>query len=176
MVARINMHIENEMNNKKRKPFDIGSLIGWLIFGLVIAGGPILNAIQSILGGVRLPSFTVPLLIAALVLLSVVVSAVRALTAGRQSTGGDVRLPTEASEMREPINMPMPPFGGEPGMPRMPVRPPRTTTQVPPVRDNGPQYAPRFEPVFSPVVVAIGLFGLLVLGGLAVIVFGGSLP
>src|SRR4051812_6302382 len=97
-------------NNKKRGA-SWSSAIGWLIFILVIAGGPLLNLLRGALGGVvNLPANLLPTLIGGLVALSILVSVVRGLGGSRRSQS-DARLPTS--------NAPMPPFAG-PAAPRMP--------------------------------------------------------
>ncbi|HMP43283.1 MAG TPA: hypothetical protein PKA05_23115, partial [Roseiflexaceae bacterium] len=73
------------MQSQRKKHDDKGnSWIGWLIFVLIIAGGPILNTIQSMLGpGVRLPSYLLPLIVGALVIISAAISIMRAVGGGR---------------------------------------------------------------------------------------------
>ena len=57
-------------NNKKRGT-SWSSAIGWLIFILVVAGGPLLNLLRGALGGVvNLPSNLLPMLIGGLVALT----------------------------------------------------------------------------------------------------------
>jgi hypothetical protein len=163
-------------DNPKRSRVNWGSLIGWLIFILVIAGGPLYNLLQRTFGG-TLPRNLVPILIGGLVLLSVLVSAVRALGNSVRSRG-DVRLPTDVGTPPRPPNMPMPPFAG-------PARAPQRPSVVPPPRDfvmpargappRLPQ-SPRFEPVINPTILVLGIMGLLLLGGAALIVFSGGLP
>ncbi len=85
-------------DNRKRGGINWSSLIGWVIFILVIAGGPLFNLLRRVLGGaIALPanlSSLIPLVIGGLVVLSIVVSAVRALgSTGR--AGGAPRLPTD---------------------------------------------------------------------------------
>ena len=163
------------MPERKRKNTGLGSLIGWAIFVLVIAGGPILRALQGALGGaVQLTSW-LPYIIGGLMLISLLVSALRAF-GGRGDTA--TQLPERAGPPPEPVR-PMPPFGGELGVPpfadvftdarapRADVRRTDASAQIRP---------PRFDPVFPPGVVALGLLGLLVLGGAALAVLGVSLP
>ncbi|MEO7913147.1 MAG: hypothetical protein ABIV47_26160, partial [Roseiflexaceae bacterium] len=78
-------------NNKKRGT-SWSSVIGWLIFILVVAGAPLLNLVRSALGGVvNLPANLLPTLIGGLVALSILVSVIRSLAGSRRSPG-DSRL------------------------------------------------------------------------------------
>jgi hypothetical protein len=151
-------------NNKKRGT-SWSSAIGWLIFILVVAGGPLLNLLRSALGGtVNLPANLLPMLIGGLVVLSILVSVVRSL-AGSRRNQGDTRLPTGSA--------PMPPFAG-PAAPRMP---PRTIMpQSPTGRDQRLPNAPSFEPVINPKIVALGIVGVLLLAGAALLLSGFVLP
>ncbi|HNP73828.1 MAG TPA: hypothetical protein PKK15_22120, partial [Kouleothrix sp.] len=82
------------MRDEKKKGINWGSAISGLIFLLVVAGGPIVNLLRQTLGSsVSLPSNLLPWLIAGLVLLSIVVSAVRSVGRGGQRRS-DTRLPT----------------------------------------------------------------------------------
>ncbi|MEP7189309.1 MAG: hypothetical protein ABI901_08985 [Roseiflexaceae bacterium] len=151
-------------NNKKRGA-SWSSVIGWLIFILVIAGGPLLNLLRNALGGtVNLPSNLLPILIGSLVVLSMLVSAVRSM-AGSRRNQSDTRLPTG--------NAPMPPFAG-PAAPRMP--PSTIMPQFPVGRDQRLPSAPRFEPVINPRIVALGIVGVLLLAGAALLLAGFALP
>jgi hypothetical protein len=157
--------------DRKRKNPDLSSLIGWAIFVLVIAGGPILRGLQNVLGsGVQIASL-LPYIIGGLVLLSVVVSVVRGL-AGR---GERARLPERAGTPgapQPPITQPMPPFGGELGLPQYPPtyreyglpRTQQEATAVP--------RPPSFDPIVSPGLLLFGLVGLFALGGAALLIFG----
>jgi hypothetical protein len=157
-------------DNRKRGGINWSSLIGWIIFILVIAGGPLFNLLNRVLGSAgALPanlSSLLPILIAGLVVLSIVVSAVRAL-GGRNRMGGP-RLPTDLSPPARPSSAPMPPFGNQRGPLRPPSMPaPRAFTQ--PSSSTAQQRLPaaRFDPVINPVLLAVGILGLLVLGGAA---------
>ena len=150
-------------NNKKRG-VSWSSAIGWLIFILVVAGGPLLNLLRSALGGVvNLPANLLPMLIGGLVALSILVSVVRSLAGSRRSQS-DTRLPTG--------NVPMPPFAG-PAAPRMP--PSTRLPQSPAGRDRRLPSTTRFEPVINPKLVAFGIVGVLLLAG-AALLFGFALP
>ncbi|GAB4163901.1 MAG: hypothetical protein Fur005_23860 [Roseiflexaceae bacterium] len=171
------------------------SWIGGAIFVLAFAGGPILNAIQS-MTGIRFPTFTLPILIAALMLLSVVASFQKA-----------------RSQSQEPNNTPMPPFGGDglfgprvppssptatgtptapvdTGLPQMPtipssvprMPPPSPMTQPAPTHFDpsklNPSYSdsvrpPRFDPVASWPLIAIGVVGVVTLIVVGLFVFVG---
>ena len=148
-----------EENNKKRGT-NWSSAIGWLIFILVIAGGPLLNLLRGALGGaVSLPSNLLPMLIGGLVLLSILISVARSLGGARRGRS-DTRLPTGAE--------PMPPFGG-PAVPPMPPPSPRAFTMPPSSRQPALPSPPRFEPVINPKILALGIVGALVLAVLAVL-------
>jgi hypothetical protein len=151
------------MQENKKRGTNWSSAIGWLIFILVVAGGPLLNLLRGALGGViNLPNNLLPILIGGLVVLSILVSAVRSM-AGSRRNQSDTRLPTG--------NAPMPPFAG-PAAPRMP---PSTTVPQPysPAgRDQRLPSAPRFEPVINPKIVALGIVGMLLLAGAALLLAG----
>jgi hypothetical protein len=152
-------------NNKKRGT-SWSSAIGWLIFILVVAGGPLINLLRSTLGGtVNLPANLLPILIGGLVALSILVSAVRSL-AGARRNQGDTRLPTSA---------PMPPFAG-PAAPRLPPSTIVPQSYSPAGRDQRLPNAPRFEPVINPKIVAFGIVGVLLLAGAALLLSGFVLP
>jgi hypothetical protein len=164
------------MREKKKRGFNIGSLIGWLIFILAFAGAPLLRLLRQVFSGsgVTLPAninTLIPLAVAGLVVLSIAISAVRAIGSSRR---GDDRLPTGTSPPQG--GAPMPPFAG-PSAPRMPPAAPQPRAFMPP---NGGMSklptAPRFEPMFNPRVVVFGIVGLVVLGGLLLLVLGLSLP
>ena len=150
-------------NNKKRGT-SWSSAIGWLIFILVVAGGPLLNLLRGALGGVvSLPANLLPMLIGGLVALSILVSVMRSLAGSRRGQS-DTRLPTG--------NAPMPPFAG-PAAPRMP--PSTRLPQSPAGRDQRLPSATRFEPVINPKLVVLGIIGVLLLAG-AALLFGFVLP
>jgi hypothetical protein len=168
------------MQQKRKRPFNWGSAIGWLIFVLVIAGGPLFSLLRQALRGViTLPANTVPYLIGGLVALSILVSVVRSIA---QSTArrGDTRLPTTTmpSSGQPRPNAAMPPFGG--------VEPPR---RLPPGRaalgsrsqiglpgEPRAPTAPRFDPIINPALLIAGLVGLALLGAVALLVWGWALP
>ena len=147
------------MQEKKKRGVSWSSAIGWLIFILVVAGTPLLNMLRSALAGiVNLPANLMPMLIGGLVALSILVSVIRSLGGSRRSQS-DTQLPTTTA--------PMPPFAG----PSAPYVPPSTT-----VRDQRLPSPPRFEPVLNPKIVGIGIVGVLLLAGAAVLLAGFALP
>jgi hypothetical protein len=153
-------------NNKKRGT-SWSSAIGWLIFILVVAGGPLLTLLRGALGGVvNLPANLLPMLIGGLVVLSILVSVVRSLGGSRRSQS-DTRLPTG--------NAPLPPFAG-PAAPRMPPSTIVPQSYNPAGRDQRLPSAPRFEPMINPRIVAIGIVGVLLLAGAALLLAGFALP
>lgn len=157
------------MDKRNRREVNLSSLIGWLIFILVLAGGPIFRLIsQAVPGTVNLPANLPTLLIGGLVVLSILVSVLRAVGSNVQRRG-DERLPTTPSPPARPMNAPMPPFRGPTG---------RTinaqSLQQRSERERLPT-APQFEPLISPRVIGIAVVGLLVLGGLALVVFIGNI-
>jgi hypothetical protein len=154
--------------NKKRGA-SWSSAIGWLIFILVVAGNPLLNLARSALSGVvTLPTNLLPILIGGLVALSVLVSAARSLGGSRRGQS-DTRLPTG--------NTPMPPFGG-PAAQRVPPSTalPQSYSQSQAGRNQRLPSAPRFEPVVNPKVLALGIVGVLLLAGAALLLAGFVLP
>jgi hypothetical protein len=155
-----------QQNNKKRGA-NWSSAIGWLIFILVIAGGPLLNLLRSALGGaVNLPPNLLPILIGGLVALSVLVSVLRSV-GGSRARQSDTRLPTGS--------MPPPPLTGPAG----PALPPSASTPRPYTPSGGDTRLPsppRFEPVINPKILAVGIVGVLLLSGAALLVFGLLLP
>src|SRR5215216_2692267 len=117
------------MQEKRKPKVNWGSALGWLIFILVIAGGPLFSLLRRALSGVvALPSNVVPYLIAGLVALSIVVSVARSIM---QATGrrGETRLPTGTPPR---ANAPMPPFGGRSASTGMPAAPRLPPTATPP--------------------------------------------
>jgi hypothetical protein len=164
------------MQENRKRRVNWGSAIGWLIFILVIAGGPLLNLLTRALRGVvTLPPNLLPILIGGLVALSILVSVVRAIGTSSRAKN-DTRLPT-GSAPRIP-NAPMPPFGGPARPPQLPGSLPQSPRSFTPPTAGAPRLpgAPRFEPIINPAVLVLGLIGLLVLAAAALLVFGFSLP
>lgn len=164
-------------SNRKQKNENRGSWFGWLIFFVVVAGGPILNAIQGALGpGVRLPNFLLPLIVMALVVISAVISIARAMGAGSGDPGPINRMPTSAPPRERPINYPMPPVSGDMGMPMWPIPTSSGTPQpshMPSGNEKLPE-PPRFEPIITPRIGLVGVAGLFALAALAAVVLGGQ--
>lgn len=157
------------MNDKRpRRRMNLSSLIGWLIFILVLAGGPIFRLIGQAFNGANLPPNLPALVIGGLVGLSVLVSLVRAV-GGRVQRSGDQRLPTSASPARAP-SAPMPPFGGAAA---------GRATSLPPSQPIRMQRellpgTPQYEPLINPRIVLVAVAGLVLLGGLALVLLVGN--
>ncbi|MFN8570274.1 MAG: hypothetical protein U0Z44_22660 [Kouleothrix sp.] len=156
------------MQDRKKKTFNWGSAIGWVIFVLAIAGGPILNVLRRAFGSsLALPANLLPLLIGGLVALSVLVSGCSLGRPLGQQRGGGAHLPTgarrpsRARRRRRRESRPPPRPASTPSMPSMPRTGAAGEVRLP--------SAPRFEPIISPAILAVGLLGLLVLGGLALV-------
>ena len=157
---------EFSMQENKKRGTSWSSAIGWLIFILVVAGGPLLNLLRSALGGVvNLPANLMPMLIGGLVALSILISVIRSLGGSRRQS--DTRLPT--------ANAPMPPFAG-PATPRMPPSTRVPQPYQPAGRDQRLPSAPRFEPVINPKILALGIVGVLLLAGAALLLAGFAQP
>lgn len=154
-----NIHMRNQRN--------WGSLLGWAIFGLVLAGGPILNLVQSATG-IQLPSFTLPVLIALLMLISAVASV------GRVARGDQRNVPP-LPPMMAGSNLPR--FGlNQSQMPQIPAPAPPTlpfpSDAIPgPLNRPIDSGAPRFEPIVKLPVLLLGAGGLIVLALIAVVLF-----
>jgi len=167
------------MQEKRKPKFNWGSVLGWLIFILVVGGTQILPPIWRALSGSAPPAYLVSYLIGGLVALTIIVSVARSIVRA-SARHGDTRLPTGAPTRS---NAPMPPFGGPGTSTRMPAAPRLPPAAAPPGqvrlgRSNEARLPPkpRFEPIINPVVLTIGLIGLVLLGAAAVLVFGLSLP
>jgi hypothetical protein len=165
------------MQERRKRGSNWSSAIGWLIFILVIAGGPLLNLLRRAFGGVvSLPNNLLPLLIGGLVALSILASVVRAIGSSSRARG-DARLPTDAIPPARLPNTAMPPFGG-PARPELPGAPLTPRSFVMPASSREPKLpqAPRFEPIVSPTIMLVGVVGVLLLAGAALFVFGVELP
>jgi hypothetical protein len=154
-------------DNRKRRGFNWSSAIGWIIFLVIVAGGPLLRFLRSALGSnlalpANLPAL-LPFVIGGLVVLTVVVAALRAIGNATRSSGP--QLPTDLGQPMRPPSMPMPPFGGT--MPRQPpaASSPRSFTMPPGSAPQQRLSAPRFDPLINPLILIVGIIGLLVLGG-----------
>lgn len=172
VVRALTVMDEQRSNNRKQGKSKWSSVLGWLIFGLVIAWGPISRLLSQLFGG-ALPSNLFPLIMGGLVILSIVVPAVAALL-GKSRLRNDERLPTDPPSQRSRPKPSTPPFQA-PREPTVPapspqafVLPRRSASQLPP--------PPQFEPLINPKLLALGLVGIILLGGLALVLFLPSLP
>lgn len=162
-------------NREQSKKPNWGSLIGWLIFFLVIAGGPLLNALQGALGGaVRIPSGMLPLIILGLVILSAIVSVLRAIGGRGENERASSRMPTYGAQAPFDTTpyMPQTPFDAAPHLPSSLPQ----TYHSPRGKSEIEHSAPRFDPVISPLGIAAGVIGMIVLAGVALVVFGAFIP
>jgi hypothetical protein len=154
-------------DNRKRRGFNWSSAIGWIIFLAIVAGRPIYQLLSSIPGAnlslpANLPSL-IPIAIGGLVVLSVVVAALRAI--GNATRSSSPSLPTDPGSPARPPSAPMPPFGG--AAPRQPTAAPSPRSfTMPPGSAPPPRLStPRFDPLINPLILVVGIVGLLVLGG-----------
>ncbi len=165
------------------------SWIGWLIFLFLVFGVRFLPPVAAWLSQVTGLAITVPMLIMAVVALSVVVSIVSALVGSVNQSG-----PDEPGMPSSPPKAPSSPTA--PSLPKAPAPPtspslpkasspwPTTTpgSGLPRARmPSGQQQLPgppRFEPIIDPRILSIGIVGFVILGGLAMLLFflSGALP
>ncbi|GAB4424940.1 MAG: hypothetical protein OHK0015_04400 [Chloroflexi bacterium OHK40] len=146
-----------------------GGWLGWLIFIFLVFGVRFLPPVAAWLSQVTGLTITVPMLIVAVIVGSVVVtiasSIIRQATVGRSRA--ETRLPT-------PTAPPLPPqkSGGQPpSLPRSTMPRPRLPTGE--QRLPGP---PRFEPIIDPRILSFGILGVVVLGAfffVALLIAGG---
>ncbi|NOK60198.1 MAG: hypothetical protein GFH27_549281n409 [Chloroflexi bacterium AL-W] len=182
-------------DDRKRRQTNWGSMIGWLIFLIAIAGTPILNGINQIIGGsFRLPGNLLPFILFGLLALSIVIPIVRSI-GGAARSSGDTRLPTSSnpssrtpstaqspfdrtssrtpatfdSTTSRPPTTPKPPFGNSTATARS------TNTMTRRSNSQMPS-TPRFEPIINPTILAIGIVGVLVFIGLAFVVLSMPMP
>ena len=165
------------MQEKRKRKLSWSSAIGWIIFILVFAGAPLLKMLQQLLGGaLSLPPNSVSYIIGGLVALSLVISVLRAIAQASRgrSSARDTRLP---SGLPPSSNTPMPPFGG-PSLPAWPpaVSAPRTPASPVSRAEQRQPISTRFEPIFNPIILIVGLAGIVVIGGIALFVLGQNLP
>jgi hypothetical protein len=105
----------------------------------------------------------IPIAIGGLVVLSVVVAALRAI--GNATRSSSPQLPTELGRSMRPPSAPMPPFGGTAqGQPSAPPSP-RGFTMPPGSAQPQRLSTPRFDPLINPLILVVGIVGLLILGG-----------
>ncbi|MCS6938689.1 MAG: hypothetical protein RMJ55_04210 [Roseiflexaceae bacterium] len=90
------------MNEHQRQPrINWGSIIGWLIFFAVIAGGPLLSALQGALGGrVSISPNLLPFIILGLVMLGALVSIIRSISRRNE---GNAMSDRSSSQARSPF-------------------------------------------------------------------------
>ena len=167
------------MQQQRKRKINLSSAIGWVIFFLVIGGGPLIGWLWRTVSGTPAPPNLVPYLLGGLVALSIVVSVVRSIVQA-SARRGDTALPTG---MPPRSNAPMPPFGGPnarsrlPSVPQLPSASPPGQPSLGTPRSARIPEAPRFEPVLNPLVMIIAAIGLVLLGVVAVLLrLGQSLP
>ena len=175
-------------DDRNRRQANWGSMIGWLIFLMAIAGPAIVNGINQFIGGsFTLSSNLLPLIIFGLLALSIVVPIVRSI-GGAARSSGETRLPTSSNPTaRTPTTTrtptaPQPPFGDTttrtPTAPQPPFGNTNTTSTTRSIntstrRGNSQVPSPpRFEPIINPTILAFGVVGVLVLLGTAFVVLG----
>lgn len=158
------------MPEQKKKKSTASSVISGIIFLLFVAGGPIMRLLRSLFSGtVALPNISnlLPLVVGVLVALGVLVAIGRAI--GRATQGrGETRLPT---------NMQPPSSGVAPQLPAaraISVGTPGMANSLPRAAERSVPLpsAPRFDPIFTPALVLVGIVGLLLLAGVALVVLG----
>ena len=151
---------------QQRRRSDVGSWLSWLIFLLLIFGSRFLPPVANWLAQTTGLPITTPMLIGALVMLSIVVSLIGSVT----RRGEQPREPLE-----RPPTLPTPPPDRPPASPPLPPPSVKTTGGL---RDMGPQsmpQPPRFEPIMSPRMLLVGIIGLVFIGlflFLAVLIVG----
>ncbi len=172
-----------EDNTRQKKRQNSGSSwIGIVIFLLVAFGSPIISFLSQLIsqlsnGAVTLPTgILLPLLIFGLVILSAVISAVRAI--GGMARRNETQLPTS----------PMPPPPSSSNRPLSPPAPPRavplpgrdTPTWIDTSANDIGQlpHSPQFEPIINPKVLGFGILGVvLLLGAMGLAAFfSGMIP
>jgi hypothetical protein len=164
-------------DNRKRRGFNWSSAIGWIIFLAIVVARPLYQVLSPLIGGsLTLPgnlTSLIPIAIGGLVVLSVVVAALRAI--GNATRSSSPQLPTELGRSTRPPSAPMPPFGGAPRQP--PAAPsPRAFTMPPGSVPQQRVSTPRFDPLINPLILVIGIVGLLVLGGAGLFLLAQSVP
>jgi hypothetical protein len=165
------------INEPRDKPaMDWGKIIGWGVFGLVLLAGPLSGIVRRIFGASLPPQLFswLPMIIGGLVVLSFVISAVRAITPKRSETTpltGENAFPTVP---RLPSTPPVMTRSAKPKVSQTfsSRRLPNTTFNMapPPLVGKLPQ-TPQFEPLFSPVAVIVGIVGLAGLAGVGFILW-----
>ncbi len=195
--------------NQRQPKINWGSIIGWLIFIAVIAGGPLLNTLRNALGGaVPISPNVLPFIILGLVILGALVSIIRRITRRSESNASFDQTTSQPRTVRSPFPATYQPstYDDDTRLPQSMRSPFPSSYQVSsyhdvpnqplPVRSPFPSSMPdlewhdiqvrrmsssdqhtlpsppRFEPVISPLGVAVGIIGLLTLTGAALYIFG----
>lgn len=159
-----------------------GSWIGWLIFLFLVFGVRFLPPVATWLSQVTGLTITVPMLIMAVVGLTLVVSIVGAVT----RTIGEARGPDATDLPTTTIKPPMPTAPSLPP-PKLPKASSPWPTSAPSSElprahmPSGKQQLPRpprFEPIIDPRILLFGILGIAVLGGLVLLFLflSGALP
>lgn len=93
------------MDEHRQQPqINWGSIIGWLIFFAVIAGGPLLNTLRNALGGtVPISPNLLPFIILGLVILGALVSIIRGINRRSESNSTVDRPASQPRSMRSPF-------------------------------------------------------------------------
>lgn len=129
------------MDEHQRQPrINWGSIIGWLIFFAVIAGGPLLSTLQGALGGrVSISPNLLPFIILGLVMLGALVSIIRSI--GRRNEGNAVTDRSSSQTARSPFPSTYQPSTYDEDMPLpQSVRSPFPSSYQPPTyRDTSSQ-------------------------------------
>lgn len=163
-------------NNRKRRGVNWSGIIGWIIFMLIIAGGPILRLVGQLFNGtVTLSTAIGPFIVGAAILLTIIVGAIRA--TGTTRSRRDTRLPTSSDSPARPPNAPMPPFSNGPSSDRPSLSPSVPRPFNPPDQSTPQVPNPlRFDPVINPVILAAGVVGLFLLVGAGLFVIAQRVP
>jgi hypothetical protein len=148
--------------------------IGGVIFVVLIFGSRLFPPLANWLSQVTGQNITVPMLIGAVVVLSVVGSVAGSAlrNIGRRGAGGDVRLPTQAPMLPPPV---MPTAR----MDWPSATPTRSDSRTRLPSGEQPTFGPpRYEPIIDPRVLIFGIIGLLIFGGffLVALLLSNSLP
>ena len=141
------------MQQKRRS--DVGSWLSWLIFLLLIFGSRFLPPVANWLTQTTGLPITTPMLIGALVMLSIAVSLISSVA-------------RRGEQPREPLERPPTPPSSLPDLPPTSSPfPPPAVEATGKLRDLGPQSVPqppRFEPIISPRMLIVGIIGLGFIG------------
>ena len=165
-------------NNRKRRRSTWSSAIGWIIFLAIVVARPLYQVLRPLLGGsLGLPgnlSSLIPIAIGGLVVLTIVVAALRAI--GNATRSSSTQLPTDLSQPVRPPSAPMPPFGGAASRQPPAAPSPRAFTMPPGSAPQPRLSTPRFDPLINPLILVVGVVGLLVLGGVGLFLLAQAGP